>query len=912
DLPFERLVEELNPVRSAARHPLFQVLFALQNYADERPELRGLDAELRRVPTGTAKFDLQVEMVEETDGEGRCAGVAGRLEYARDLFDHSTVELLARRLVLVLEALVEDLDRPVGSVAVVLPEERQRVLVEWNDTAAPYPADRGVHQLFEERAAATPGAVALVFDDEEITYAELDARANRLAHHLIAAGVTRGDVVGVHIERGPRMVVGLLAALKAGAAFTMLDVDYPAERLSGLLDRTDAAAVLHTAERAGHLTHPTARFVDLDAEAAAIAARPGRAPALPFHREDPAVVMFTSGSSGTPKGVVAPHRAIVRTLRAQDFLAFGPDEVWLQSVPVSWDIFILELFGPLLTGARCVLQPGQKPDAVVLSELVDRHSVTSTWFSAGLFSVLVDEYPDVFGGSLRQVITGGEAPSISHLLRIVESRPGLRLVNGYGPAESMVITNAHQIGAHDRGTASVPIGVPLANTRVHVLDERLEPVPGGVVGELYVSGDGLAHGYVGQPALTAERFVACPFGAPGEVMYRTGDLVRWRVDGQIEYVGRGDFQVKIRGFRIEPGEVEAAVAALPGVARSAVVVREDEPGDKRLVAYVVPRAGTDLDGRALREDLAGPLPEYMVPSAVVVLDALPLTGNGKLDRRALPAPDFAALAGTGRAPRTPRETLLCELFAEVLGLRSVSVDDNFFELGGHSLLATRLTSRIRAALGAEIGLRALFETPTVAGLAQRLGRAEAELRPALTPTEHTGEVPLSSAQQRLWLIDRVQGPWSTYNAPMLFGLRGPVDMAALDAALRDVMARHDTLRTVFPADAEDRPRQEVRPVPGTVLRVVDVPAGADAAVLAAEAARRPFDLAAELPFRAALFSSGDGAEHVLALVSHHIVSDGWSFGVLARDLGAAYAARVSGGVPGWDALPVRYADYTVW
>uniref|UniRef100_A0AAU3I253 Amino acid adenylation domain-containing protein n=1 Tax=Streptomyces sp. NBC_01393 TaxID=2903851 RepID=A0AAU3I253_9ACTN len=907
DLPFDHLVEKLNPTRSLARHPLFQVLFALQNNTDGAIDLPGIHAESAPVSTGGAKFDLQLEMFEETDTEGAPAGIKGRFEYATDLFDRSTIQLIGERLLKLLDGLAADIDLPVAAIDVVLPHERRHLLEEWNDTTTDYPADTAIHALFEQQAIRTPDATALVFQETSLTYAELDSSANQLAHEIVAAGVGRGDVVGVYMERSHRMVVSLLAALKAGAAFTMLDVDYPADRLNGLLAQTNAAAVLVNARWAGLLAHPTAVFVDIDRDADSVSARPTTAPVLPFHGDDPAVVMFTSGSSGTPKGVIAPHRAIVRTFSDQDFLDFDPDETWLQSVPISWDIFILELFGPLLTGAKCVLQPGQKPDAVVLSELIERHQVTTTWFSAGLFSVLVDEYPDVFR-TLRQVITGGEAPSISHLMRIVAEHPDMRLVNGYGPAESMVITNSHQVGVSDRGWPSVPIGKPLANTQVYVLDERLEPAPPGVVGELYVSGAGLAHGYVGQHALTAERFVACPFGEPGQRMYRTGDLVRWRADGQIEYVGRGDFQVKIRGFRIEPGEVETVLADRPDIARVAVVVREDRPGDKQLVAYLVPKEGLPLDPRVVRAELSGLLPEYMVPSAFLVLESLPLTANGKLDRRALPAPDFASLS-TGRAPSTEQESILCGLFADVLDLGSVSVDDNFFELGGHSLLATRLTSRIRTAFGVELGLRALFEAPTVAGLAKHVEQGGVN-RPVLTRAERGDGVPLSFAQHRLWLIDRIEGPKATYNAPVVLRLAGAVDTEALDRALVDVVTRHEALRTTFPA-VDERPTQRIGTPPTTLLRRVAVGADEDLEATVNAVARRPFDLSAELPFRGVLFSTG-AEEHVLALVMHHIVSDGWSFAPLLRDLSTAYAARREGDAPGWEDLPVQYADYALW
>ncbi|MEU8843663.1 amino acid adenylation domain-containing protein, partial [Streptomyces roseus] len=741
DLPFERLVEELNPVRSAARHPLFQVLFALQNTAESRLDLPGLRTCALPVSTGGAKFDLQVEMVEETDGEGRCAGVAGRLEYARDLFDHSTVELLARRLVLVLEALVEDLDRPVGSVAVVLPEERQRVLVEWNDTAAPYPADRAVHQLFEERAAATPGAVALVFDDEEITYAELDARANRLAHRLIAAGVRPAGSVALLMERSPELVTAVLAVLKAGAAYVPLPTAWPEHRMGLVVQETGAEVLLTdhahggTGFAVGHAESGLPVLVVRDGAGSGAAGADGTladpgTPGLDVPAERVAYVMYTSGSTGRPKGVAVSHRNVV-SLATDRCWRGGSQERVLFHSQYAFDAATYELWTPLLAGDRVIVAPPGELGVEELARVIDERGVTALFVTAALFNLLV-EVPEAAFTGLREIWSGGEAASAKAMATVRSRFPWVTLGNGYGPTETTTFATRHLVG---EATSNVPIGAPLDNHRAYVLDEALRPVPVGVAGDLYLAGAGVAHGYVGRAGLTAERFVACPFGEPGERMYRTGDLVRWTPAGVLEYLGRADDQVKIRGFRIEPGEVEAAVAALPGVARSAVVVREDEPGDKRLVAYVVPQAEGAVDARAVREELTGLLPEYMVPSAVVLVDALPLTGNGKLDRRALPAPDFAALAGTGRAPSTPREKALCALFAEVLGVSSVCVDDNFFELGGHSLLATRLISGVRAALGVELGLRALFERPTVAGMVAHLDSAPAggAARPALRP-----------------------------------------------------------------------------------------------------------------------------------------------------------------------------------
>ncbi|MFD8783128.1 amino acid adenylation domain-containing protein [Kitasatospora sp. NPDC059599] len=722
DLPFEQLVADLCPTHAGDRHPLFQIMLAARDEATGRAGLVGTVDGAGTSGRTVAGPDLIVELAEGHAADGSATGAEVLLRYATALFDRESAVALTERLVRFLGAALADPRRPLSGLDLLSDAERRTLLTDWNGASAGPPGEPGaqvVHAVFERRAAERPDAVALVLGLERLGYRELDERANRLAHHLVAIGLRRGDTVGVYLERGIEQVVAVLAVLKAGAAYTMLDPDLPAGRVDALIALASARVVVTRSELAGRLRQRPDTVVCVDTDAATTARQPARGLGHRAGPEDAVCVMFTSGSTGVPKGVLTPHRAIVGTMLGQDFADMTPSRVWLQCSPVSWDAFALELFGALLSGGACVLQPGQRPEPAAIAALVPEHGVTTLHVSASLLNFLLDEHPETFTG-LREVMTGGEAASVHHVMRLVRDFPRISLVNGYSPAESTIFTLTHRITAEDGSRPSVPVGRPLRGKGLYVLDDELALAAPGVVGELYMSGVGLAHGYVGQSGPTAERFVACPFGAPGERMYRTGDLVRWRHDGVMEYLGRADEQVKIRGFRIEPGEVRAALAEHPALARTAAVVREDVPGDKRLVAYVVARAGGDgVDPAEVRAFLSDRLPHHLVPSAVVVVDSLPITATGKLDRRALPAPGPAPRA-VGREPSSEEERVLCGLVGEVLEVDGVGPDDNLFDLGGHSLHVTKLVNRVRSVLGAELTIKAVFEAPTVAVLAGRL------------------------------------------------------------------------------------------------------------------------------------------------------------------------------------------------
>ncbi|WP_410673602.1 amino acid adenylation domain-containing protein [Amycolatopsis sp. cmx-4-68] len=865
DVPFERLVEALNPVRSLAYHPLFQTMLAWQNNAVADLALPGLTVAEEPVRTGTARADL-VFFVGERPGHQ--AGIRGTAEYNSDVFDRASVEAILERLRMLLQAVVSDPDTRIGAIDLLTEAEHEQ-LAAAPATPLPAPTPAG---LFAAQVARTPDALALVFGAQRLTYAELDTRATALARALLARGAGPERVVAVALPRSVDLVVALLAVLKSGAAYLPLDLNHPTERIELML--ADAAPHLVVAE--GGFGERLVRPGDTGPE-----------PVWPSISPDhPAYVIFTSGSTGRPKAVAGTQRALANRLH------WGRDVAEGVRVAKSALTFIdgsTELLGGLVAGNPVVLaDDATATDPMALAALVRESGAQVLTVVPSLLDSFAEDAPAGAFDAVTTWITSGEPLSGALAEKVAARWPSAKLVNLYGCSEVAGDSLAQVCGP-------VAIGRPIANTRAYVLDAALRPVPPGVRGELYLAGAGLARGYLGRPALTAERFVASAF-EPGERMYRTGDLVRRRADGALEFLGRADQQIKIRGFRVEPGEVEAALTADASVARAAVIAREN-----RLIAYVAPSG----DPAALRASLAARLPEHLVPSAIVVLPELPVNANGKLDRAALPDPEVRT---SGRVARTPAEQALCDLFADVLGVPAVAPDDGFFALGGHSLLATRLVSRIRALLGVEVPIRAVFDAPTPARLAEALDPGRGR-RPALVPAERPDVLPLSFAQQRLWFLDRLDGPSATYNIPWAWELTGPVDADALRAALGDVVARHEVLRTLL-VEEQGSPRQVVLDQARPVL-VTEPVAAADLDERVTAAAAYCFTLDAEIPIRATLVSAGPD-RHVFVLLVHHIAGDGWSLPPLKRDLDAAYAARLRGERPQWTPLPVQYADYTLW
>ncbi|MEV6118871.1 amino acid adenylation domain-containing protein, partial [Streptomyces sp. NPDC052109] len=928
DVPFEKLVEELAPTRSLSRHPLFQVMLSVENLTRAEADLGGARAESPDTepsaaagPVGTvAKFDLEVVAEETFDDTGAPAGLRGSVIVNADLFEAASAVRMAERLSRVVEQLTAEPQSAIGAVDILAADERDRLLTTWNDTTADV-APGLLPELFAQCVARTPDAVAVVHEGTEVSYAELDARANRLAHRLAALGVRAESVVGLCLPRGVDIVTAILAVWKTGGAYVPLDPEHPADRLAYLLQDSGARVVISSRGAAdgvaAELDTDRVLWLDDPQEAAELAALPVTAPYGPVTSSGLAYVIYTSGSTGRPKGVATAHGALANLVSVfGPLMEVGPGVPVLQFASFNFDASVLDIAVTLARGGTLVVASAtERSEPTLLRTLVQSAGVRSASLVPSLLAVL--ELEDLAGVGAMVVGSEGIDPALARAW--ARDR---RLVHAYGPTEAAVITAVGHVDPD--GTGAVPFGGPVANTRMYVLDRHLRPVAPGVTGELYIGGAQLARGYVGRADLTAERFVASPYTA-GERFYRTGDLVRWTEDGRLVFAGRADEQVKIRGFRIEPGEVQAVVAAHPGVARAAVVAREDSPGDVRLVAYVVPAEGAGDQpelGSSVREFVGSRLPQYMVPAAVVLLDALPLTVNGKLDRNALPAPEFTV--GGGRPPANPHEQALCEEFAEALGLKRVGVDDDFFALGGHSLLAVRLVERLRAR-GVPVSVRALFESPTPAGLALSGAAAQVVVPENLIPAGATAITPEMlplidvTAEEIERIADTVEGgaaniadvyPLAPLQEGLLFHhlLAGAgEDAYALPAvlefdsrelldrfldALQRVVDRHDILRTGIVWDGLREPVQVVwRRAELQVAEVTLEPHGDDPVAELVAAGSAPMDLG-RAPLIDLHVARPPQQDRWLALIRmHHMVQDHTAKEVLLAEVHAFLTGR---------------------
>lgn len=907
DLPFELLVEELQPVRDLSRNPIFQIVFDLQSTPATSLELTGLSLRPYEFTAETTRFDLELHLTSTPEG------IIGAIVYSTNLFAESTIAQIAERYQILLEAVVANPEQQVSRIELLTSREREQLLFEWNDTARSFP-NKNIPDLFETWATRAPEKIALAFGDECVTYDELNRRANQLAHYLQTYGAGAETRIGICIERSVEMIVAVLGVLKAGATYVPLDPSYPPQRLLFMLEDSEVQLVLSVAASEEKLPTHHAPVILLDSDWPLIAGQSEENPERNITPEHLANISYTSGSTGIPKGVAVPHRGVVRLVTGNDYAHFGPDEVFLQFAPLAFDASTFEIWGSLLNGAQLVLMPSGLASLGDLGRTLAQNRVTTLWLTAGLFQQMVDEQLEALT-ALKQLLAGGDVLSPAHVKRFVDAAPSCRLINGYGPTENTTFTCCYVI---DEFNGSVPIGRPIANTQVFILDENLQLSPPGFVGELYAGGDGLARGYHGRASLTAERFIPNPFSSePGARLYRTGDLVRHRADGNIEFIGRADEQIKVRGYRIELGEVGTAIARAPGVQQAAVVARDYGNGDKRLVAYVVGDVAVDK----LQKTLHSTLPDYMVPSAFVIVEQLPLTPNGKVDRLALPAPDEVhASSDSASAPRTPVEELLAGIWTDVLKVERVGVNDNFFELGGHSLLVTQLVSRAQAQFGAELPLKLFFESATLAAQAAAvegaLGAQSGLQAPPIVPVPRTGNLPLSFSQQRLWFLYQLEPSTSAYNIPTAVRLRGTLNSEALRRTLNELVRRHEILRTYY-GMADGKPAQFVGPPPELEIDLIDL-SDVDESEresrmleLASEEAGKPFDLTRPPLLRAGLVRLGP-EEHVLLLTVHHIVSDGWSQGVMVREVGKLYQAFSEGKESPLDELPVQYADFAHW
>lgn len=916
DLPFERLVEILQPERNLHASPLFQVMFVFQNAPRTVIELSGLTVKSIEFDPGTAKFDLTLSVVETAQGT-----LEGAIEYATDLFDAETIRRMIGHLQTIFTGIVQDPRKRISELPLLTNEERQQIVEQWNDTQVSYAAQGFLPDLFETQVRHSPDAIAVVFDKARLTYQELNQRANHVAHYLRNLGVGPEVLVGIYVERSLEMVVGLLGILKAGGAYVPLDPEFPQARIQFMLENSEVSVLLTQQALEKRLPPNQALKVFLDADWERIAVTNVKNPLHRLHGENLAYVIYTSGSTGLPKGVQISHNALRNFLLSmRQKVGITARDALLAVTTLSFDIAGLELFLPLIAGATVVVADRDTTmDGRRLSERLEQDGVTLMQATPATWRLL-------FASNWRSMpalraLCGGEALPRDLAAQLLNSVASLK--NVYGPTETTIWSSLHQVAPSD---PLIPIGKPIGNTQFYVLDAFFHPTPVGVPGELYIGGAGLARGYFKRPDLTAEKFTPHPLSStPGERLYKTGDLVRYLPDGNIEFLGRSDYQVKIRGFRIELGEIEAALSECPAIRQAIVVVQGEDLDTRRIAAYIVPRDNS-VSIETLQGVLKEKLPDYMIPSVFVFLDALPLTPNGKIDRRALPAPsaERPQLQAQYVAPRTPVEDLLVGIWSELLELDRIGIHDNFFHAGGHSLLGTQLISRMSQAFGMHFPLRALFDKPTVAGLAELIANKDILLgqetilprSPFARARNYKEGFPLSYAQQRLWFFEQLEPGTAVYNVPMLFQLNGQLHIPALQQSVDEVVRRHDILRAYF-VTVDGEPRQRIAPAVSISLPVRNLehlPSAAqinEVQKLVLEEMLHGFDLARGPLLRVCLLRLAE-SEYILFFMIHHIVFDEWSKGVLLWELSTLYETFAAGKPSPLAELPIQYPDFACW
>ncbi|BBC27198.1 non-ribosomal peptide synthetase [Pseudanabaena sp. ABRG5-3] len=914
DLPFEQLVEALQPERSLSHSPLFQVMFAWENVQMESLDLPNVQIEPFKTDHFTARADLNVEMM-ETD-----QSLQGLFEYNTDLFDAETIKRMVSHFQNLLEAIAINPDQKIYNLPLLTQLESQQILIDWNDTAVNYPKDTCLHELVEAQVAQTPDAIAVTYEDQQLSYQELNQKANQLAHYLRKQGIKPDQPVGICIERSLEMVIGLLAILKAGGAYVPIDPTYPKDRLAFMFADSQVSVLLTQQKLLAQLPEHTSQTLCLDSEWTLVTDESDLNPPRLSKADHLCYIIYTSGSTGKPKGAMNNHRGVVnRLLWMQSTYQIDTSDCVLQKTPFSFDVSVWEFFWTLSTGAKLVIaKPEGHKDTSYLKQLIIQAGITTLHFVPSMLQVFLEAETDLSKcSSLKRVICSGEALPIDLQRRFFE-RLDCELHNLYGPTEAAIDVSYWQCQANSY-LSTVPIGKPVANTQLYVLDNYLQPVPIGVAGELHIGGVQVGRGYLNRPDLTAEKFIHDPFSSdPDARLYKTGDRVRYLADGAIEYLGRIDFQVKLRGFRIELGEIEALLLQHPAVNQAVVILHADNLNDKYLVAYIVPNQ-VDLDILELRRILRNQLPEYMVPTLFVELKAMPLTPNGKVDRRSLPAPSTSQsqFETVVEDTRTPIEDLLVSIWSNILGIKSIGIHDNFFEMGGHSLKVMQVMARVRDSFSIDLPLQTLFREPTIAGLSREITSAYQNQQgyqiPPIIPTEHSTYEPVSFAQQRMWFLQQFEPNSATYNIPIVYRVSGLLEIAILEESLTALVKRHEILRTRF-ISVNEQITSAIAETISLAFTVVKIDPTADSETLQRlidTEIRQPFNLSKPPLFRVKILELTD-RDRILIINFHHIITDGWSLNIFMQELADLYQSYLHNKPISLKDLPIRYVDFAVW